>query len=577
MALAEVFETFAGPDAPVEFVAYDGSHSGKEGSDVKVTVRSPVAVAYLAQAPGALGLARAYVSGHLDIDGDMYEALARMTKAQSISLGVGEKLGLLRALGGPKLLLHRIPPPPQEVRLHRRWTIGRLHSKGRDASAISHHYDVSNRFYEWVLGPTMAYTCACYPRENSTLEEAQANKFDLVARKLGLTRGMRLLDVGCGWGGMVMHAAREYGVKALGVTLSAQQAAWAQAAIERDGLAGLAEVRHLDYRDVPETGFDAVSSIGLTEHVGKDNLTAYFAYLYGKLNPGGRLLNHCITRPDNIEPAIRKQGFINRYVFPDGELEGPGYLISLMHDAGFEVRHEENLREHYAKALAAWCANLDAHWDEAVKEVGQGTARVWRLYMAGSRLGFDTNHIELHQVLGVRLHADGTSGMPLRPDWEAARVLASLSRTSGGSRPGILTRAVTVPSGRLRLPHARDGLAGQQVHGCGCGHERREVRDGPGREQGGHDGGRGVPRRVRGRAGGRPGDGDRGYAAPAGGQGGQLGVGSGDHDQVGTRGCHRHRLREERRQAQLAGQLLGEVIARHDQAAGDRGHQVPPR
>jgi cyclopropane-fatty-acyl-phospholipid synthase len=571
MALAEVFEAFAGPDTPVEFTAYDGSHSGKEGSDVKVTVRSPVAVAYLAQAPGELGLARAYVAGHLDIDGDMYEALVRMRRAQSISLGVGEKLRLLRALGGPKLLLHRIPPPPQEVSVHRRWTIGPLHSKGRDARAISHHYDVSNRFYEWVLGPTMAYTCACYPREDATLEEAQANKFDLVARKLGLAQGMRLLDVGCGWGGMVMHAAREYGVKALGVTLSAQQAAWAQDAIEREGLSGLAEVRHLDYRDVPETGFDAVSSIGLTEHVGKDNLKAYFAYLYGKLNPGGRLLNHCITRPDNLEPAIRKQGFINRYVFPDGELEGPGYLISLMHDAGFEVRHEENLREHYAKTLAAWCANLDAHWDEAVKEVGQGTARVWRLYMAGSRLGFDTNHIELHQVLGVRLHADGTSGMPLRPDWEAARVLASLSRTSGGSRPGILTRAVAVPPGRLRLPHARDGLAGQQVDGCGGGHERREVRDGPGREQGGYHGGRGVPRRVRGRAGHLPGNGDRGYAAPVGSQGGQLGVGSGDHDQVRFGGRHRQRLREEHRQAQLAGQLFGEVIAGHNQAAGDRG------
>ena len=580
MALAEVFEAFAGPDTPVEFTAYDGSHSGKEGSDVKVTVRSPVAVAYLAQAPGELGLARAYVAGHLDIDGDMYEALVRMRRAQSISLGVGEKLRLLRALGGPKLLLHRIPPPPQEVSVHRRWTIGPLHSKGRDARAISHHYDVSNRFYEWVLGPTMAYTCACYPREDATLEEAQANKFDLVARKLGLRQGMRLLDVGCGWGGMAMHAAREYGVKALGVTLSAQQAAWAQAAIEREGLSGLAEVRHLDYRDVPETGFNAVSSIGLTEHVGKDNLKAYFAYLYGKLNPGGRLLNHCITRPDNLEPAIRKQGFINRYVFPDGELEGPGYLISLMHDAGFEVRHEENLREHYAKTLAAWCANLDAHWDEAVAEVGQGTARVWRLYMAGSRLGFVTNHIELHQVLGVRLHADGTSGMPLRPDWAAARVLSSLSRTSGGSRSGIPTSAIAVPSGRLGLPHARDGLAGQQVDGRGCRHERRQVRDGPGREQGGHHGGRGVPCRGRGRAGGRrhhSGDGDGGYAAPVGGQGGELDVGSGDHDQVRFRGRHRQCLREEHRQAQLAGQLLREVIAGHDQAAGDRGHQAPPR
>jgi cyclopropane-fatty-acyl-phospholipid synthase len=424
MALAEVFESFVGPDAPVEFTAYDGSHAGQAGSPVKITVRSPAAVAYLAQAPGGLGLARAYVAGQLDVEGDMYEALSRMTKAQSISLSVGEKLRLLQALGGPKLLLHRMAPPPQEVTQARRWLTGRLHSKRRDAQAISHHYDVSNRFYGWVLGPSMAYTCACYPRADASLEEAQANKFDLVARKLALREGMRLLDVGCGWGGMVMHAAREYGVKALGVTLSAQQAAWAQAAIEREGLSKLAEVRHLDYRDVPETGFDAVSSIGLTEHIGKQNLPSYFSFLYRKLKAGGRLLNHCITRPDNTEPAIRMRGFINRYVFPDGELEGPGYLISHMHDAGFEVRHEENLREHYAKTLAAWCANLDKHWTEAVQEVGQGTARVWRLYMAGSRLGFDRNHIELHQVLGVRLAADGRSGMPLRPDWEQPRVLA---------------------------------------------------------------------------------------------------------------------------------------------------------
>src|SRR5579864_1644104 len=423
MALAQVFEQVAGPDAPVEFRAFDGSSTGAPGAPVRITVRSPIAVRYLAQAPGALGLARAFVSGHLDVDGDMYTALARMASAQTISLDFSERLRLLTALGGPKVLLPRVPPPPQEVRVNRRRLGGRLHSRDRDASAISHHYDVSNRFYEWVLGPSMAYTCACYPREDASLEEAQAYKFDLVARKLGLREGMRLLDVGCGWGGMGMHAAREYGVRALGVTLSAQQASWAQEAIARAGLSALAEVRHLDYRDVPETGFDAVSSIGLTEHVGKANLPSYFSFLYGKLKTGGRLLNHCITRPDNIEPAIRMRGFINRYVFPDGELEGPGYLISLMHDTGFEVRHEENLREHYAKTLAAWGDNLDAHWDEAVKEVGQGTARVWRLYMAGSRLGFDRNHIELHQVLGVRLRPDGTSGMPLRPDWEVPRVL----------------------------------------------------------------------------------------------------------------------------------------------------------
>ncbi|HXL92249.1 MAG TPA: class I SAM-dependent methyltransferase [Streptosporangiaceae bacterium] len=417
MALAQVFERIMGSESPVEFAAYDGSHAGTPGAPVKLTVRSPVAVAYLAQAPGALGLARAYVSGHLDVDGDMYQALVRMSKAQNLNLSTAGKLSLLQELGGPKLLVHRMAPPPQEVLQNRRWLSGRRHTKGRDARAISHHYDVSNTFYEWVLGPTMAYTCACYPKADASLEEAQANKFDLVARKLGLHEGMRLLDVGCGWGGMVRHAAREYGVKAIGVTLSKQQAEWGQAAIEREGLSGLAEIRHMDYRDVPETGFDAVSSIGLTEHIGQKQLPSYFAYLFGKLQPGGRLLNHCITRPDDSEPAHRKKGFINRYVFPDGELESVGYLISLMHDTGFEVRHEENLREHYAKTLAAWCVNLDEHWDEAVQEVGEGTARVWRLYMAGSRLGFDRNNIQLHQVLGVKVHDDGTASMPLRPDW----------------------------------------------------------------------------------------------------------------------------------------------------------------
>ena len=433
MALAQIFENFVGPDAPVEFLAYDGSRAGAEGSPVRITVRSPAAVSYLAQAPGALGLARAYVSGHLDVDGDMYTALARLSNAQAMDVGLPERIQLFRDLGGPKVLIPRLAPPPQEVQISSRWLSGLRHSKGRDARAISHHYDVSNRFYEWVLGPSMAYTCAVYPTADATLEEAQAAKFDLVARKLGLHRGMRLLDVGCGWGGMVMHAAREYGVQALGVTLSEQQASWGQQAIEKAGLSGLAEVRHLDYRDVPEAGFDAVSSIGLTEHIGKRQLPGYFHFLLGKLQPEGRLLNHCITRPDNIEPAVRQRGFINRYVFPDGELEGPGYLISLMHDTGFEVRHEENLREHYAKTLAAWGENLDAHWKEAVAEVGEGTARVWRLYMAGSRLGFDRNHIQLHQVLGAKLTESGVSGMPLRPDWEVRTVTEAAAAPDSGN------------------------------------------------------------------------------------------------------------------------------------------------
>src|SRR6266487_4431030 len=219
MALADVFERVAGPGAQVAFRAYDGSTAGDPDSGIRVTVRSPVAVSYLAQAPGALGLARAYVAGHIDVEGDMHTAIVRMSKAQLTSVDWAERLRLLRQLGGPKVLFPRVPPPPQEVARSRRWLAGRRHSKGRDAGMISHHYDVSNRFYEWVLGPSMAYTCACYPHADASLEEAQAYKFELVARKLGLRSGMRLLDVGCGWGGMVMHAARDYGVRSLGVTL----------------------------------------------------------------------------------------------------------------------------------------------------------------------------------------------------------------------------------------------------------------------------------------------------------------------------------------------------------------------
>ncbi|MFS8522958.1 MAG: cyclopropane-fatty-acyl-phospholipid synthase family protein, partial [Micromonosporaceae bacterium] len=257
-----------------------------------------------------------------------------------------------------------------------------------------------------------------YQTDSATLEQAQAAKHELVCRKLGLRPGQRLLDVGCGWGGMVMHAARHHRVRALGVTLSRRQAEWAQKAIAEAGLSQLAEVRHLDYRDVPAERFDAISSIGLTEHIGKKQLPDYFRFLYERLVPGGRLLNHCITRPDNHEPAARRRHFINRYIFPDGELESVGHLVSVMHDTGFEVRHEENLREHYARTLAAWSANLEAHWDEAVAEVGLARARTWRLYLVGSRIGFERNQIQLHQVLCSRPDDQGRSHAPLRPDWE---------------------------------------------------------------------------------------------------------------------------------------------------------------
>jgi cyclopropane-fatty-acyl-phospholipid synthase len=411
MRLADVFQLVVGDDAAVQFRGFDGSQTGPADARVGVEIRSPRALSYLATSPGDVGLARAYIMGDLEVVGDLYAAIAGLV-GRKVELSWPARWQAFRSLGGVRLL-RRPPRPPQEVRLR-----GRRHSKARDAAAIAHHYDVSNRFYEWLLGPSMAYTCALYPGDHTTLEQAQFAKHDLVARKLGLRPGMRLLDVGCGWGGMVMHAARHYRVRALGVTLSRKQAEWAQKAIAESGLSELAEVRHLDYRDVPESGFDAISSIGLTEHIGKAQLPGYFRFLHDRLVPGGRLLNHCITRPNNLEPAARKRHFINRYIFPDGELEGVGHLISVMHDTGLEVRHEENLREHYARTLAGWSANLDANWDASVAEVGLERARTWRLYLVGSRIGFERNQIQLHQVLCARPDADGRSHAPLRPSWE---------------------------------------------------------------------------------------------------------------------------------------------------------------
>jgi cyclopropane-fatty-acyl-phospholipid synthase len=407
MNVAEIIGRVVGPDLPVRLIGYDGSKIGPDTAEVAVRVVSPRALARLATAPGSLGLARAYVTGELEVEGDLHAVLAAIADVTLHPLPTAERLRIARQLL-PLWLRHRVPPPELEYR-----PPGRLHSRGRDQRAISHHYDVSNRFYEWVLGPSMTYTCAVYPHDGATLEAAQAAKHELVAAKLGLRSGMRLLDVGCGWGGMAMHAAAEHGVRVLGVTLSRNQAEWAQAEIARRGLGRLAEVRHLDYRDVPEEQFDAVSSIGLTEHVGKATLPSYFAFLRARLRPGGRLLNHCITQPRTTN-RHRTDPFIDRYVFPDGQLEAVGHLITVMNDAGFEIRHEENLREHYARTLAAWCANLEEHWEDAVAEVGLGRARVWQLYMAACRLGFERDNIQLHQVLGVRLDDAGGSGFPLR-------------------------------------------------------------------------------------------------------------------------------------------------------------------
>jgi cyclopropane-fatty-acyl-phospholipid synthase len=421
LSLAEVLAVFTrGATQSLRFTAYDGSTAGSENAVLGMDLLTPRGTTYLATAPGELGLARAYVSGDIEArgvhPGDPYDLLKLLAdKVEFTRPSPRLMANIIRSVGIERLL--PAPPPPQEMLPRwRRIAEGLRHSKTRDAEAIHHHYDVSNSFYEWVLGPSMTYTCAVYPDPESTLEEAQENKYRLIFEKLRLQSGDRLLDVGCGWGGMVRYAARR-GVRAIGATLSAEQAAWARKAIEAEGLGELAEVRHSDYRDVREISFDAVSSIGLTEHIGVKNYPSYFEFLRSKLRTGGLLLNHCITRNNN-KSNFRASSFTDRYVFPDGELTGSGRILSVVQDVGFEVLHAENFRHHYAMTLRDWCGNLVANWDEAVTEVGLATAKVWGLYMAASRVAFEQNNIQLHHVLASKLDAHGTDGLPLRPWWQ---------------------------------------------------------------------------------------------------------------------------------------------------------------
>ena len=412
MSLASLIEDLVGSDVPVAFRAYDGSTLGPSDAPATVVVRSPDALHRILTAPGELGFGRAYVAGDLDVEGDLYTALALRDRLPAIRLNARQWATAARLAGRAGLLRRPLPPPPEEARLS-----GRRHSKERDRAAIAHHYDVSNAFYRHVLGPSMTYYCAVWESPEVGLEAAQAAKYALIARKLGLEPGMRLLDVGCGWGGMVLFAAQHFGVSAVGVTLSTRQAEWASKAVAEAGLADQVEIRVQDYREVADGPFDAISSIGMFEHVGLARLAEYFGRLHGLLRPGGRLLNHGIARPPFERPRFAKAGFFERYVFPDGELHEVGTVVSAVQHAGFEVRHLENLREHYALTLRAWVANLERNWDACVAEVGEARARVWRLYMAGSAVNFEAGRTSIHQVLGVRNHADGRSDLPLRPQF----------------------------------------------------------------------------------------------------------------------------------------------------------------
>ncbi|MGW5780461.1 class I SAM-dependent methyltransferase [Streptomyces sp. NPDC003863] len=418
--LTTLAEELLGGPLPVRLRAWDGSEAGPADGPVLI-VRDRRALRRLIWKPGELGLARAWVAGEIDVEGDLYELLDRLSGLlwergeETRSLLDSARDPKLRAAVRALLRLAGPLPPPQPPAEEMRGRRGGRHTKHRDRQAISHHYDVGNDFYELVLGPSMVYSCA-YWTEDGTLEDAQRDKLDLIARKLHLREDDRLLDVGCGWGSMAIHAAREYGARVVGITLSREQAAYARKRIADEGLTDLIEIRVQDYRDVSDGPYDAISSIGMAEHVGAAKYREYADDLYALLKPGGRLLNHQISRrPEPDEEAYEVDAFIDAYVFPDGELSPMGRTLTTLEDAGFEVRDVEAIREHYALTLRRWVANLEADWDRAVRLTSPGRARIWRLYMAASAVSFERNRIGVNQFLAVKTPVSGKSGTALRP------------------------------------------------------------------------------------------------------------------------------------------------------------------
>jgi cyclopropane-fatty-acyl-phospholipid synthase len=419
--LAPLLRALLGGHPPVRIEFWDGSVADSAGPPDRssppgtLRINSPDAIRRILWMPNQLGIGRAYVSGDLDADGDfiaMVEALRDVT-AEGLrfrSKAIVEAIAAAKRAG---VIGRPLPPPPQEARLK-----GRRHSLRRDSRAISHHYDVGNDFYRIVLGESMTYSCARFVDGDTSLEDAQTAKHDLVARKLGLDlrAGMRLLDVGCGWGSMVIHAASRYNADAVGITISREQAELARKRVGEAGVGDKVEIRLQDYRELGDERFDAISSIGMAEHVGAKRIDEYFGILHRALEPTGRLLNHAISSVGGSK--LERHSFVGRYVFPDGELLDVGDTVLAMERAGFEVRDVESLREHYAKTLRHWVANIEANWDAAIAASDVAHARIWRLYMAGSAVGFTDGGINIHQVLGVVPTASGESAMPpTRASW----------------------------------------------------------------------------------------------------------------------------------------------------------------
>lgn len=408
-AVAPIVDRLIGAQTSVQFRFWDESTLGPSEAPAVIRVRSPRALRRLATAPGELGLARAYVAGDVDLQGDLEAVLGLTDHRPDLRLGPGWLLAVVRAaVVTGSLASGSTPPPPEEARLR-----GRRHSRDRDQAAIAHHYDVSNDFYRMVLGPSLTYSCAYFSSPHTSLEEAQEEKHELICRKLRLAPGERLLDVGCGWGSLAIHAAKHHGVEVVGVTLSRRQAELATQRAAEAGVASQVTIRVQDEREVDDGPYDAVASVGMFEHVGAERLPAYFAHLHALLRPQGRLLNHGVSRSPGSRARFARRGFLERYVFPDGELHEVGRVVSVLQGASFEVRDLENLREHYALTLRRWVANIEAHRDEAVALTSEGRYRVWRLYIAGSAHTFEHGGIQVHQILAVRSDG-GVSGLPLR-------------------------------------------------------------------------------------------------------------------------------------------------------------------
>jgi cyclopropane-fatty-acyl-phospholipid synthase len=421
---------------PVTLRFWDGSElRGQADVPATVVLRDPGALIHVLRAPGQLGLARAWVDGSLDVDGDIEAVLRTREAFARVDLSPVDRARLareaVRVLG--TRLLHPPPIPAIEARLS-----GRRHWIARDRAAVRHHYDVSNRFYELVLGPSMVYSCAYFATPGETLEAAQERKLDLICRKLRLREGERFLDIGCGWGSLLMHAAAHYGARGVGVTLSEPQAELARERVALAGLTERVEIRVQDYREIPDEPFDKIASVGMYEHVGRAELARYAGTVAQLLRPGGLFLNHGITRL--VPHAPEPDPFISRYVFPDGELHPLADVVDALQGATLEVRDVESLRDHYGPTLRRWGANLAAHRDEAIREIGPQRERVWRLYMLGSALGFEAGEISLHQVLAARPGAP--HGLPLMradcyPATAPTRSRALDDCDSGTRRPAL--------------------------------------------------------------------------------------------------------------------------------------------